>query len=633
MPENQETDEYIRPSRPEAASRDSTLLASSRGPEAPSAFVLAAPPVDEAKGELRSLVYRRLMLCGWLAFVGFVLNTVSRLGGSNLPSSYYPETLAFIRIQGSAAVFMACWLVVLRASRSSSLEWLRGLELLVCAIAVATFAAMDNFVYVAYAPFASETGPMFARASLLHWFNLLLVYGLIIPNTARRAAIGTGMIIVAAITSMLSHWLRLELRPGQLANWVALMVIYMGIAAALTVFASNRFEAARRAIAEVRKLGQYRLGRRLGGGGMGEVFLAEHRFLKRPCAIKLIRSEIAADPTFVKRFEREVQAATRLTHPSTVQVYDFGRAEDGALFYVMEYLPGLTLDQLVQQAGPLPPGRVVHILRQICGALAEAHVSGLVHRDVKPGNVMICRLAGRADVAKLFDFGLVAEPENRDTRITQVGGLLGTPAYMSPEQARGASVGPSSDLYALGAVGYFLLTGRSPFVGSNALELLHAHQSSPVVPPGVINPAIPADLEAVILRLLTKDPEGRFASAIALDNALAACEPGEWTNDDAIAWWDERRAEEGPPESSDLGRVEGDILIPPGRFGGPSNSTAQPRACSGPCTAAKRVTSRPGSEFAGGHRDANAPTADHGARDDGHGRGCRGLAGLGHPPA
>jgi serine/threonine-protein kinase len=478
------------------------------------------------------------MLLGSVAFVGTALNVASLLGRPD-SSLYDPAAPALLWVQGSLAVFIACWLVMLRFSRGSSLRRLRRLELLGFGSGVAFFVGYDNFAYIAYAPFVSNTGAMLARASLLHWFFVLIAYGLIIPNTARRAAIVTGMIMVVAITSMLCLWLRLELKPGQLASCVTPMVIYMSGAAVFTVYASNRFEAGRRAIAEVRKLGQYQLGRRLGGGGMGEVFLAEHRLLKRSCAIKLIRPEKSTDATFVRRFEREVQAVTRLTHPSTVQVYDYGRAEDGALFYVMEYLPGLTLDQLVQQAGPLPPGRVVHILRQICGALAEAHASGLVHRDVKPGNVMVCQLGGRADVAKLFDFGLVAEPESQDTRITQAGaGLLGTPAYMSPEQARGESVGLASDLYSLGAVGYFLLTGRSPFSGSNALELLHAHQSSPVIPPGSINQTVPADLEAVILQLLSKDPQGRFESATALDNTLAACEPGEWTIADAAAWWD-----------------------------------------------------------------------------------------------
>jgi serine/threonine-protein kinase len=228
---------------------------------------------------------------------------------------------------------------------------------------------------------------------------------------------------------------------------------------------------------------------------------------------------------------------TRLTHPAAVQVYDYGRADDGSFFFVMEYLPGLALDDLVKRFGPLPPGRVVSLLRQVCGALSEAHDLGLIHRDVKPGNIMICRLGGRADVAKLLDFGLVAEPSRQETQLTQPGGLLGTPAYMSPEQARGAEVGPASDLYSLGAVAYFLLTGRPPFGEKNPFELLHAHLNRPVVPPSEIVSSIPPELEAIVLRLLAKNPEDRYPTSSDVERDLAACDPGGWSIADAEAWW------------------------------------------------------------------------------------------------
>jgi serine/threonine-protein kinase len=338
---------------------------------------------------------------------------------------------------------------------------------------------MDHLGYARYAETAANSGNIFANASMLHWFSLITLYGWLIPNTARRASAVVAPMTIVAAASMLSLWLRLDLRPGQLIGFLTSMIVYLGIACTLTVFTAGRLETARQAIVRARELGQYRLGRKVGGGGMGEVYLAEHRLMKRPCAVKLIRPEKAGDETFVRRFEREVAAVTRLTHPSAVQVYDYGRAEDGAFFFVMEYLPGLALDDLVKRFGPLPPGRVVSLLRQVCGALSEAHGLGMIHRDVKPGNIMICRLGGRADVVKLLDFGLVAEPDRQETRLTQTGGLLGTPAYMSPEQARGAEVGPGSDLYSLGAVAYFLLTGRPPFESKNTLELLHAHQRPP----------------------------------------------------------------------------------------------------------------------------------------------------------
>jgi serine/threonine-protein kinase len=207
-------------------------------------------------------------------------------------------------------------------------------------------------------------------------------------------------------------------------------------AARATALQRRVFEAERRA----ERIGQYTLKRKLGQGGMGEVWLAEHGLLKRPCALKLIRPDLAANPTMAARFTREVQAVTALTHVNTVRVYDYGQADDGSFYYVMEYLDGPTLEELVNNHDPLPPSRVVHLLRQLCGALAEAHAAGLVHRDLKPGNVIVATLGGQQDVAKLLDFGLVQDLSGlADERLTRTGMVLGTPAYMSPEQAAGES--------------------------------------------------------------------------------------------------------------------------------------------------------------------------------------------------
>jgi serine/threonine-protein kinase len=339
---------------------------------------------------------------------------------------------------------------------------------------------------------------------------------------------------------MLLAWARYRLPVEMWALWVANLFVFLGIAAGLTVFNSARLDSYRQAALIAWELGQYRLGRKLGGGGMGEVFLAEHRLLKRPCALKLIRPRLAADAAFVRRFEREVQAATRLTHPAAVQVYDYGQEPDGACYYVMEYLPGMTLEEIVRQTGHFPPGRVIFVLVQVCGALQEAHALGLVHRDVKPGNIMLCRLGSRADAAKLLDFGLVTEPGGSDTRITQTGGLLGTPAFMSPEQARGAAdLGPTSDLYSLGAVAYFLLVGQPPIVGSTERDLSRERQAALVQPPSLHNSAVAPDLDAVILRLLAKDPTDRYASAAETGDALAACAAAaDWTEAQATEWWD-----------------------------------------------------------------------------------------------
>jgi serine/threonine-protein kinase len=282
-------------------------------------------------------------------------------------------------------------------------------------------------------------------------------------------------------------------------------------------------------------VGPYRLIRPVGSGGMGDVYLAEHRLLKRPCAVKLVRPERAGDPGALSRFEREVRATARLRHPNTVEVYDYGRADDGTFYYVMEFLDGLPLDRVVAEYGPLPPGRAVRVLRQLCGALREAHALGLVHRDVKPGNVLLCRQAGEADVAKLVDFGLVRPPDGLGAGdLTRVGMALGTPDYMPPEQAEGRPVDGRSDLYGVGGTAYFLLTGSPPYPRQTALAALVAHRHAP---PPELPPGVPAGLAEVVRRCLAKEPAERFPDAAALERALAGCDPGGWSDEDARAWW------------------------------------------------------------------------------------------------
>src|SRR5262245_60391171 len=255
------------------------------------------------------------------------------------------------------------------------------------------------------------------------------------------------------------------------------MAFWLALAVAVAVHGSYRIEVLRQEAVASRRLGQYQLKQCIGSGGMGDVYLAEHVLLRRPCAIKLIRSERAGDPTNLARFEREVQATATLTHPNTVEIFDYGHAADGTFYYAMEYLPGISLDELVRRHGPLPAARVIHLLRQVCGALQEAHTAGLIHRDIKPGNVLVCQRGGRHDVAKLLDFGLVQvhglNPDGQ--QLTQEGAIAGTPAYMSPEQAAAkADLDGRSDLYSLGAVAYFLLTGQPPFVRDSAVQTLSA---------------------------------------------------------------------------------------------------------------------------------------------------------------
>ncbi len=277
------------------------------------------------------------------------------------------------------------------------------------------------------------------------------------------------------------------------------------------------------------RLGVYEILSLVGAGGMGQVYRAEHRLLARPAAIKVIRPALLGTGQMrhiaLERFKREAKAAAVLRSPHTIDLYDFGVTSDGTFYYVMEYLPGHTLEEIVANEGPMAPARAVHLLRQVASALHEAHTVGLTHRDIKPGNVMVCERGAIPDVAKLLDFGLVvtAGLQAADAKLTQAGMILGTPAFMSPEQCGGDEhPGPASDIYSVGALAYFLLCGRSPFEGKGPVQMLMAHLGE--VPPSVrsLRPEVPAALDAVVMKCLAKRPEDRFASAAELERALVS---------------------------------------------------------------------------------------------------------------
>lgn len=325
------------------------------------------------------------------------------------------------------------------------------------------------------------------------------------------------------------------------------------------------FRVLRRAEARAEKaerLGQYTLVGKIGEGAMGAVYRARHALLRRPTAIKLLRPD-RFSPRARGRFEREVQITGRLTHPNTVAVYDYGRTDDGTLYYAMEYLRGLTLDQVVNRFGPMPERRVVHVLKQVAGSLAEAHDQGLVHRDVKPQNVMLCHRGGVADLVKVIDFGLVKDsPEERSADLTSEGAAVGTPLYMAPEAASSSGeVDARSDLYSVGVVAYFLVTGEQPFFGLTANEVFKKHlEDRPEPPSAKLRRPVAPELESLILRCLAKSPEARPMSARALLGMLEdVVEPalGAWSHDEAEAWWREHAPElMGPVPETDAGMEE-----------------------------------------------------------------------------
>ena len=302
-----------------------------------------------------------------------------------------------------------------------------------------------------------------------------------------------------------------------------------------------------RQVAKEREMGSYRLGELLGRGGMGEVYKATHRMLARPAAIKLIHPEMLASRDrksaglAVARFRREAEAAAQLRSPHTVELYDFGETEDGTLFFVMELLEGLDLETLVRKEGPLPQERVIHILRQVCDSLEEAHALGLVHRDIKPANIHMGRVGLRHDFVKVLDFGLVKSvlpSGGEDSMATAAGLTPGTPAYMAPEMALGEKSDGRADLYALGCVAYSLLTGKLVFEASNGLQMITRHiQETPVPPSARTELDISPELDRVVLACLAKRPEDRPQSAGEMDRMLSEIEVEPWSEEAATRWW------------------------------------------------------------------------------------------------
>jgi hypothetical protein len=290
----------------------------------------------------------------------------------------------------------------------------------------------------------------------------------------------------------------------------------------------------------IKQLGQYTLEEKIGAGGMGEVYRARHAFLRRPTAIKMLNPEnVSADA--LARFEREVQLTSRLNHPNTIAVYDYGRTPQGVFYYAMEYLEGIDLEKLVQHYGALPEGRVVPILAQICGSLAEAHAIGLIHRDIKPANIILTARVGIPDFVKVLDFGLVKSIHaDAAAGLTSADMVLGTPHYLAPEAIEQPdTITALADIYAIGAVGYFLLTGAPVFSGKTILDVCLKQVQVPPEPPSRrLGRALASDLEAIILRCLAKNAAERPASALGLMDELARCEtaPG-WSRADAEAWW------------------------------------------------------------------------------------------------
>ena len=375
---------------------------------------------------------------------------------------------------------------------------------------------------------------------------VLLMFAAIAPNEPRRMLIAA---LIAAsmnpLTMIITHVHGLTtaeaIRTGVLMHYPDFMLA--GVAAVISRVVTRLGHQ----VGKAREMGSYQLGELIRRGGMGEVYKATHRMLARPAAIKLIRAEMlsaqdgeAADVA-VKRFHREAEAAANLRSPHTVELFDFGITEDQTLYFVMELLDGMDLETLVREHGPIPARRVIHILHQACESLEEAHSQGLVHRDIKPANIHLGKLGVRHDFVKVLDFGLVKSVVKEETDIslaTAVGRTPGTPSYMAPEMVLGEGVDARADIYALGCVAYFLLTGKLVFDAETTFQMIAKHLRNIPVPPSLRgNVEVPQPLENLIMKCLAKNPDDRPPSARAFSESLASLKVREWTQAEAEAWW------------------------------------------------------------------------------------------------
>jgi serine/threonine-protein kinase len=375
----------------------------------------------------------------------------------------------------------------------------------------------------------------------------------LIPSTHRRTFwlswISAAPLLVVAAVFHSSHPLPgLSDAFGRVLAFIY-SLLWVIISTTLSTVTSRVIYGLRQQVREASEIGQYTLEEKIGSGGMGEVWRARHRMLIRPAAVKLVSAKDLGstpnrDPELrLRRFEREARATAGLKSPHTVQLYDFGVTDDGTFYYVMELLDGMDLDTLVDRFGAVPPERAVHLLMQVCASLDDAHSNGLVHRDIKPANIVVSRIGAAWDFVKVLDFGLVklegARQSDASVRLTDDQNVSGTPGFIAPEVVLGKPSDHRVDIYSLGCVAYWLVTGKLVFEGPGAVKVMSDHIHTPPTPASSrAEQPIPSDLDRLILECLEKDPDKRPASAAALLVRLRALSIATaWTPEHAEKWW------------------------------------------------------------------------------------------------
>jgi serine/threonine-protein kinase len=478
--------------------------------------------------------------------------------------------LANVPLLVAGAVFTALWLLLRGAPKSRG--FVRAIELSTLCVGTAALSSVALVLHMTASP------DMIVRSAVSY---MLLAYAVYVPSTARRTLVVAAFMTVPLLGSIFlafrawdpalhdppaAIWPKGEVGDMAVPATLVSFVLW-GIVVAIAAGFSQTLHGLRKAVSDIRRLGQYTLEEKLGEGGMGVVYRASHAMLRRPTAIKLLLPELAGQDALA-RFEREVRRTAMLTHPNTVTVFDYGRSTDGVFYYAMELLEGATLEEIVEVDGPQPEGRVIHLLAQAAASLAEAHDAGLIHRDIKPGNILLVDRAGISDLVKVVDFGLVkdvgpaAKGETEPAiALTQANSITGTPLYMAPEALTDPdAVDARADLYALGAVGYFLLTGTHVFEGKSVVEVCAHHLHTKPEPPSErLGRPVAPDLERLILACLAKRPDDRPGSASVLRDRLLACEAaGSWTNARAAEWWATHRHElrSGGAKASEGKRVD-----------------------------------------------------------------------------
>ncbi|MGE5184487.1 MAG: serine/threonine-protein kinase, partial [Acidobacteriota bacterium] len=448
--------------------------------------------------EQRAYLQARLSLYSLLVLLSIAIDLTSLTVTYHLYPEIKPRHADGIAAAGTSSLVILAVLRSVIARYRTPRAWLYRFDLLVAA-GIGCFLAVGAY-------FADDLRPASYTALTLA-YGLVFTRALVVPSSGTRTAFTTSLTFAPLLAAAIGLGVEVqqEIPPMMFIGGAFVFAI---VAVVLVATGSSIIYGLRKKVSEAMQLGQYTLDRKIGEGGMGAVYRAHHAMLRRPTAVKLLLPDkVGADN--LERFEREVQHMSELTHPNTVAVYDYGRNPDGVFYYAMEYLDGIDLEQLVARYGAQPPARVAAILAQVCGALSEAHGRGLIHRDIKPANVILCERGGMHDIAKVVDFGLVKELTANTGVSTQV--IMGTPAYLAPEAVTDpATIGPAADMYAVGAIGYFLVTGKRVFEGETSVDVCVQHVTQTPVPPSqVASAAIPAELEQLILRCLAKKPADR----------------------------------------------------------------------------------------------------------------------------